>query len=97
MTYAVCRLTRVVADDATLEVAQIQAVMGTIESALRDIPRAHRAYIANALLNVAVSRLVDEEGAIGAAGILMRLGDVLASDDPMPPSWRAVDLSMRDS
>jgi hypothetical protein len=95
MTNSVCRLTRVVTEDATLEVAQIEAVMSTIELALRDIPQAHRAYIANALLNAAVSSLVDEEGEIRAAGLLMRLGDAHCERGSNGASWRAVDLSMR--
>jgi hypothetical protein len=52
-------LTRVVVDDsARLDMAQIQAVMCRIQTALKDVPQAERAYIANALLNLAVSKLV---------------------------------------
>lgn len=96
MTQVTHRLTRIVADDATLEIAQIQTVMNRIELALREFPQAPRAYIANALLNLAVSKLIDEEAGVRAGGILMRLGDVVASDDPAPPPWRAIDLSSRD-
>jgi hypothetical protein len=92
------RLTRVVVDEqATLEVAQIQTVMYRIQSALRKIPHAEREYIANALLNLAVSELVREEGEDGAATILMRLGDVLVNCEVAPPPSRAIDLSGRDS
>jgi len=51
-------LTRVVLDDdCGIEVAQLQSVMQRIQSTLRDVPQAQREYIANALLNLAVSRM----------------------------------------
>ncbi len=49
-------------DDRGVEVAQLQSVMHRIQSSLRDVPMAQREYIANALLNLAVSRMVKEEG-----------------------------------
>jgi hypothetical protein len=49
-------LTRVMTDDDRgVEIAQLQAVMQRIQGALRDVPLAQREYIANALLNLAVS------------------------------------------
>jgi hypothetical protein len=49
-------LTRVMTDDDRgVEIAQLQLVMQRIQSALRDVPLAQREYIANALLNLAVS------------------------------------------
>jgi hypothetical protein len=49
-------LTRVMTDDDRgVEIAQLQAVMQRIQHALRDVPLAQREYIANALLNLAVS------------------------------------------
>lgn len=57
-------LTRIVVNEsARLDVAQIQAVIGRIQTALKEVPRAERSYIADALLNLAVSRLVNDEGA----------------------------------
>jgi len=54
-------LTRVVLDDdCGIEVAQLQSVMHRIQSTLRDVPQAQREYIANALLNLAVSRMKEE-------------------------------------
>jgi hypothetical protein len=51
-----CCLTRVVTDDDHgVEVAQLQSVMQRIQNSLRDVPEAHREYIANALLDLAVS------------------------------------------
>lgn len=55
-------LTRVMTDDDRgVEVAQLQSVMQRIQSALRDMPIAQREYIANALLNLAVSRMVSTQ------------------------------------
>jgi len=49
-------LTRVMTDDDRgVEIAQLQSVMQRIQGALRDVPLAQREYIANALLNLAVS------------------------------------------
>ena len=53
-------LTRVIVDDAGVEVAQLQAVMQRIQASLRSIPAGQREYVANALLNLAVARLVRE-------------------------------------
>lgn len=86
-------LTRVVVDDDTaVEVAQLQSVMQRIQCTLRDVPPAQREYIANALLNLAVSRMLKEEGESQTASILLRLGDVVASGSQPPPE-RAVDLT----
>ena len=87
-------LTRVMMDDDRgVEVAQLQSVMHRIQSSLRDVPQAQREYIANALLNLAVSRMVKEEGRSLTASILLRLGDVVASSDAPPAPERAVDLT----
>lgn len=83
-------------DDPGIEVAQLQAVMHRIQSMLLDVPQAQREYIANALLNLAVSRMVSEEGSSQAASILLRLGDVVATGD-QPPPQRAIDLTRMDS
>lgn len=51
-----CCLTRVMTDDERgVEVAQLQLVMQRIQNSLRDVPEAHREYIAGALLNLAVA------------------------------------------
>jgi hypothetical protein len=51
-------LTRVIVDDGfDLEIGQLQSVMQRIQESLRDIPSMQREYIANALLNVAVTRI----------------------------------------
>jgi hypothetical protein len=84
-------------DEDGVEVAQLQSVMQRIQHSLRDIPGEQREYVANALLNLAVSRMVREEGKARTLSILQRLGDVVDSGEPAPPSARAVDLTRRDS
>ncbi len=87
-------LTRVVIDDDSgVEVAQLQSVMQRIQCMLHDVPAAQREYIANALLNLAVARMLKQEGNMQTASILARLGDVVASGGGQPPPERAVDLT----
>jgi hypothetical protein len=90
-------LTRVMVDDDGVEIAQLQSVMQRIQRSLVGIPAEQREYVANALLNLAVSRMVKEEGSARTLSILMRLGDVVGSADPVPPPHRAVDLVRRDA
>ena len=91
-------LTRVMMDDDHgLEVAQLQSVMHRIQGSLRNVPQAQREYIANALLNLAVSRMVKEEGRTLTASILLRLGDVVANSDATPAPETAVDLTRINS
>ena len=87
-------LTRVILDDGcNVEVAQLQSAMSVIQSSLRAIPPSQREYIANALLNLAVGRMVKEEGAPRTANILLRLGDVVADGQHATPAERAIDLT----
>lgn len=87
-------LTRVIIDDdCTVEVAQLQSVMQRIQHMLHDIPATQREYIANALLNLAVSRMLRQTGHSRTASILQRLGDVVGSGGEQPPPERAVDLT----
>ena len=63
-------LTRVMTDDDHgIEVAQLQSVMQRIQSALRDVPPAQREYIANALLNLAVTGYTLAITRAGRAGV----------------------------
>ena len=90
-------LTRWVSDDQVeLEVAQLQTIMSHIQSALHEIPARQRSYIANALLNVAVARMIREEGDARTSTLLMRLSDVVADGARAEPS-APIDLSRRDS
>ena len=87
-------LTRVmIDDDCAVEVAQLQSVMQRIQCMLHDIPASQREYIANALLNLAISRMLREAGHSRTASILQRLGDVVGSGGEQPPPERAVDLT----
>ena len=94
--YSARCLTRVIVDDDGVEVAHLQSVMHRIQHSLRDIPFDEREYVANALLNLAVSRMVKEEGSARTLSILQRIGDVVDGTDPTPPAMRAVDLTRRD-
>ena len=90
-------LTRVVVDDEfDLEIGQLQSVMQRIQQSLRDIPVSQREYIANALLNVAVTQMLKEEGATQTATILARLGDVVSMGGDAPHPERAIDLTRFD-
>jgi hypothetical protein len=89
-------LTRVMVDDDGLVVAELQSVMQRIQNSLRSIPIEQREYVANALLNLAVSRMVREEGAARTSSMLMRLGDVVSGTEPAPPAIRAIDLSRQN-
>jgi len=52
-------LTRVIVDDEhAIEVAQLRAAMQRIQGALGNLPAEQREYIASALLNLAVSRVI---------------------------------------
>jgi hypothetical protein len=83
-------------DDDGLVVAELQSVMQRIQNSLRSIPIEQREYVANALLNLAVSRMVREEGAARTSSMLMRLGDVVSGTERAPPAIRAIDLSRQN-
>ena len=51
-------LTRVVIDGAHVDVAQLGDIHARIEAALRRIPPQERTHLANALLDLAVARIV---------------------------------------
>ena len=56
-------ITRVVVDgSADLELVELQSVMQRIQQSLHDIPSAQSTYIGNALLNLAVCRMVQDTG-----------------------------------
>jgi hypothetical protein len=90
-------LTRVMVDDDGLIVAELQLVMQRIQASLRSIPTEQREYVANALLNLAVSRMVREEGTERASSMLMRLSDVVSGTEAAPPAIRAIDLTRQNS
>ena len=90
-------LTRVIVDDGfDLEIGQLQSVMQRIQQSMRNIPFSQREYIANALLNLAVTQMLKEEGATQTATILARLGDVVSTGIDAPDAERAIDLTRFD-
>jgi hypothetical protein len=90
-------LTRVIGDECDVQVTRMQEVMGKITGALHSVPEPHRQYIANALLNLAVARMMREEGSERTSGILARLGEYVGTGQAAPPPERAVDLTNLNS
>lgn len=76
-----------------LHLGQLQAVMQRIQMALRDVPIAERIYLGNALLNLAVNRILCEEGSQRTASILMRLSEAVNTDQPPPQAEHAISLT----
>lgn len=79
-----------------LQLAQLQIVMQRIQAALRNVPSAERIYLGNALLNLAVNRILCDEGSQRTASILMRLSDVVQTSAEPPPAQRAIELTRVD-
>jgi hypothetical protein len=87
-------ITRIVdGDQHNLQLAQLQVVMERIQAALRDVPSAERIYLGNALLNLAVNRILCEEGSQRTASILMRLSDEVNTGAPPPQAEHAISLT----
>lgn len=73
-----CRITRVVdGDDHDVQLAQLQVVMQRIQTALCNIPAAERIYLGNALLNLAVRKILCAEGSQQTTGMLLRLSNAM--------------------
>lgn len=80
------------------EVAELQGVMDRIQAAIRyAVPRSHQPYVGNALLNLAVSRIVSETGAQAAATLLIRLVDSVLEHGEPPSADAAIDLTAKHS
>ncbi len=87
-----CRITRVVdGDDHDVQLAQLQAVMQRIQTALRNIPAAERMYIGNTLLNLAVKKMLGDEGSQHTATLLMRLSDAVNKHPVPADGMRTID------
>lgn len=88
-----CRITRVVdGDDHELQLAELQAVMQRIRAALQDIPVGQRTYVGNALLNLAVSRILGEGSSHCTATLLKHLSDALHAYPTLPGSSLGIDF-----
>jgi hypothetical protein len=92
-------LTRFVVDShQDIEVAELQGVMERIQSAVRYVvPRSHQAYVGNALLNLAVSRMLRETDAQRTATMLIRLVDSVLERGEPPSPQAPIDLTATNS
>ena len=87
-------ITRVVVDGhEDLELAELQSVMHQIQIALSHIPSAQRTYIGNALLNLAVCRMLRDTNPARTATVLARLVDSVLERSAPPPPEAAIDLT----
>ena len=85
-----CRITRVVdGDHHDVQLAQLQVVMQRIQTALCNVPPTERIYLGNALLNLAVQKILCTEGSEPTASILMRMSDAVNAQ-MSPPSASGV-------
>jgi len=81
-----------------VELAGVHDVMQRIQRAVRQVvPADHQAYVGNALLNLAVSRLVHEAGVRGTATLLARIVDSIHDRGAPPPPEAAIDLTATHS
>ena len=82
------------------DLAATEAAMKVLEMTLpmvaRGLPPAERERFENALLNVAVNRLMHAEGASAAATILWRIADAMASGQ-VPDRDRAIEITCLDA
>lgn len=86
-------MTRVVVDgDLDLEVAELHAVMQRIRNSLNRIPESQRMYVGNALLNLAICRMLRETGNQRTATVLIRLVDAVLEHEHPPPPEAPIDL-----
>lgn len=81
-----------------LEVKRLQCTVVAAEDRLRELRRhdVHAALLPNALLILAVQRMVERDGPAIAATVLRRLAETVVAG-PAPPPERAVDLSSLNS
>ena len=87
------RFTRVIVDDdRAVQLAQLQSAMRRIQTALANVPDAERYYLGNALLNLAVDRILYEVGPQRTAGMLLRLSDAVQTQNVPPEAANAIDL-----
>lgn len=96
MSTAMKPMVRALAD----EIADLQTVMRLIDVLLEEIsaaaPPAQRALIPNALLNLAVERILAEEAAGPAATILYRLAELITEGE-RPRGSDAFPLNRHDA
>lgn len=74
------------------EVAELTRTLRAAERQLGQLDADHDPLLANALLILALQRMIARDGAQAAASVLSRLADAVTSG-PAPPPERAIDLS----
>lgn len=75
-------ITRVIVDgDHDLELAELQAVMQRIQHSISHLPASQCSYIGNALLNLAICRMLRETDDQRTATKLLRLADAVLEQE----------------
>lgn len=75
-----------------LEVRRLQRTLLAAEGQLHELEADHEPLLANALLILAVQRMIKRDGALRTASILCRLADTVRAG-PAPAPEHAVDIS----
>ncbi|HEV7714413.1 MAG TPA: hypothetical protein VGO53_02390, partial [Steroidobacteraceae bacterium] len=78
------------------DVVRLRRTLLAAECRIRELEAHHQPMLPNALLILAVQRMIERDGASRTASILCRLADTVQTG-PAPPPERAVDLSSFDS
>jgi hypothetical protein len=78
------------------EISRLQRTLRATEQNLSELDPHHEPLLANALLILAVQRMIERDGISETATVLCRLADAVRVG-PAPPPSRAVDLSTRHS
>ena len=74
------------------EIAGLQRALRATESQLQRVDEQHEPLLANALLILAVQRMIARDGVTSTASVLCRLAGAVTAG-PAPPPERAIDLS----
>jgi hypothetical protein len=73
-------------------VSRLQQTLRATETQLGELSPQHEPALPNALLILAIQRMVARDGARVTANVLVRLADAVRAG-PAPPPERAIDLS----
>jgi hypothetical protein len=83
-------------EETSHHIADLQSVMQMIDVLLEEVSCQHRALIPNALLNLAVERMLAEQAPKSAAAILYRLAELIV-DGQRPKGSNAFPLTGNDA
>ena len=78
------------------EIARLQRTLRATEFQLRELEPQHEPLLANALLILAVQKMISRDGITDTARVLARLAGAVCAG-PAPPPERAIDLSSFNS